>query len=336
MLFYILATIFVVIFGVSSSVSFTASQDVASARQESEVVWYTNIPMTDAKMLADAFESEYPFLKVKIVGGDSERLATRLAAETKYGMHLSDVHEFQIYTIPYLKEENLIEPYCSLEAKFYLHGHKDEECFWTDASGSWLTPAYNTEKISQKDLPQLWEDFLAPKFKKQISTPAHGVLYQGLIQRWGIEKTREYFNKLAQNTVNLALLGASQGILPRLTAGDISIAFMSHNLVEVQKEKGAPIDWISAIQPIVSNMQVVSLSRNAPHPESAKLFIDFLLSKKGQEIKQKQYRVSGRRDMPCPFKKVDCGKLDVVVVQPAESSAEFKKIQDEFREIILR
>jgi len=307
--------------------------DPNRARQESRIVWYTNIPASDAQPLANAFEKKYS-IKVEIVRGGSEALISKLTIESRSERYFADIFEFQVYTIPYLKGNGLIVPFCSSETKFYPPEHKDDSCYWTDAAASYLVPVYNTGKISRENLPERWEDFIDPMWKNEISTSAHVVLYQGLIQRWGKERAREYIKNLSQNGVNWVTGQASQSVLPMVVAGETSFGIISHNLVESLRKNNAPLEWLHSISPIVSNMQVVSLARNAPHPEAAKLFIDFLLSKKGQEIKQSQFRVSGRVDLPFPVERIDRRKLDVVVVQPEKSLNEYLALQKEFLEII--
>jgi iron(III) transport system substrate-binding protein len=50
------------------------------------------------------------------------------------------------------------------------------------------------------------------------------------------------------------------------------------------KGKGAPIEWVRTTAPIVLDIQAVALSVQPPHPNAAKLFVDFLLSSEAQTI----------------------------------------------------
>lgn len=318
---------------------FGFAQDAAKTGPQGTITWYTNIPHNDASALADAFEKEYPLLKMDIITGNGEVLISRLIMETRAGKHYADVTEFSAALVPLLKENHLIEPYCSPEVKFYPPEHKDKECYWTDAGASYKVIVYNTQNVVGNDIPKGWKNLLNPRWKIQggisrIALPTSNMLtiYPGLIHRWGNKRARIYVEGLVEQGVTWQLRG--QAVMPMLVAEEVSLASVSHNLVETQKKKGAPVEWVKTAQPIISQMQIVSLTRNAPHPEAAKLFIDFLLSKKGQEIKQRQYHVSGRGDMPCPLQNVDCRKLDVLVVQPEKSSAAFEKMRGEFRKII--
>ena len=62
------------------------------------------------------------------------------------------------------------------------------------------------------------------------------------------------------------------------------------------KAQGAPVDWL-AIEPVITESVRIGLTAHAPHPNSAKLFIDFVLSREGQSIVAKTYRVPVRDDV---------------------------------------
>src|SRR5205823_11301223 len=56
------------------------------------------------------------------------------------------------------------------------------------------------------------------------------------------------------------------------------------------KKKGGPIDWV-AVEPIVGRPQAVALAKNAPHPNAALLFAEFILSPEGQNLLNDMDRV---------------------------------------------
>ena len=65
--------------------------------------------------------------------------------------------------------------------------------------------------------------------------------------------------------------------------------------MERVKEKGAPIDWLSVgLSPAI--MVGIGLSAHAPHPNAAKFFLDFVLSREGQMLMQAPGRRVARQD----------------------------------------
>jgi ABC-type Fe3+ transport system substrate-binding protein len=79
------------------------------------------------------------------------------------------------------------------------------------------------------------------------------------------------------------------------------LAAYSQNFENLKRE-GAPVDWVP-LDPVYGNLNPMGLSARAPHPSAGKLFIDFVLSKGGQEAIRAQRRVPDRIDvLPDPPK----------------------------------
>ena len=59
----------------------------------------------------------------------------------------------------------------------------------------------------------------------------------------------------------------------------------------------APVDWVPLV-PSFANLHPVGISVKAPHPNAARLFIDYVLSQRGQEIARALRRIPDRIDTP--------------------------------------
>jgi iron(III) transport system substrate-binding protein len=81
-------------------------------------------------------------------------------------------------------------------------------------------------------------------------------------------------------------------LLAQLVAsGEIPVGLTIYNSnAESLKRKGAPIDWIP-VEPVVARAQGIAVARNAPHPQAAAAFVDFVLSPQGQELLDSMGRV---------------------------------------------
>ena len=63
------------------------------------------------------------------------------------------------------------------------------------------------------------------------------------------------------------------------------------------KPAGAPVDWVY-LNPVFANIHPTGIAAKAPHPNAARLFIDFVLSKRGQEVIRGMNRIPDRIDTP--------------------------------------
>ena len=69
------------------------------------------------------------------------------------------------------------------------------------------------------------------------------------------------------------------------------------NRVERMKASGAPIDWVRFKGPTITAINAIGIPEKAPHPNSAKLFVDFALSKEGQNLLRGLRRIPARPDV---------------------------------------
>ena len=99
----------------------------------------------------------------------------------------------------------------------------------------------------------------------------------------------------------LILVGCSSMPGDRYQSRIDGLAAYSQNF-ENLKLDGAPVDWVP-LDPVYGNLNPMGLSAKAPHPSAGKLFVDFVLSKAGQETIREQRRVPDRVDvLPDPPK----------------------------------
>ena len=60
------------------------------AKKEARVSFYTTMGADEAKLLADAFQSKYPSIRVEITRSGSEKLLQRIITESRADSHLFD------------------------------------------------------------------------------------------------------------------------------------------------------------------------------------------------------------------------------------------------------
>lgn len=150
--------------------------------------------------------------------------------------------------------------------------------------------------MREGDVPRTYEALLDPKWKGgriSVDTEAYG-MFQGLTAIWGKEKTVSYFKRLAAQG---PVLKRGHNMRIRLTvAGEYPLVIAYNVVIQRMTSMGAPIDWV-ALQPGVVHIFPVMLADKAAHPNAGKLFIDFLLSKEGQEMFRDFQSVPVRKDL---------------------------------------
>jgi iron(III) transport system substrate-binding protein len=144
--------------------------------------------------------------------------------------------------------------------------------------------------MQRSQIPATYEGFADPKWKGRIAIEATDAEWMAtLVKTWGAARGMDYFRRLSalrpevrQGHVLLAALVA---------AGDVPVGLTAYNSnVLPLKRKGAPIDFVP-VQPVVARPQGIGVARNAPHPNAALLFTDFVLSPEGQRLFESMGRV---------------------------------------------
>ena len=117
-----------------------------------------------------------------------------------------------------------------------------------------------------------------------------------LLAAWGREKTVNYFTRLSHQ--QLLIRVGRDTTTQMMMAGEAPLAVTTYAYNnESLRAQNAPVDWV-AEDLIPALMYPLTVARNAPHPYSAALFYDFLLSEQGQQLIAKEGRVRNPSALP--------------------------------------
>jgi iron(III) transport system substrate-binding protein len=225
----------------------------------------------------------------------------------KFDFDIVQSAETQAY---FLKKKNLLGKYVSPELKQIQKGFFDADGYW---SAVYMMPnviGYNTRLVKRDEVPRSDEELLNPKWKGKIGMDhTKPEWFAWRLKRMGEEKGLAYMKKLGAQEFRLY---AGLTILTNLlAAGEFPLVLNTylHN-AEDAKRKGAPVDWV-AQEPVFTKFQPIGVGAKAPHPNAAKLFVDFILSEDGQKIIASFGRVPTRRSVPTTVQGLD--KLNFVI-----------------------
>lgn len=298
---------------------------IDAARREGKVVWYT--VAGESAELAKSFEAKFPFVKVEVLRSTVFPLLNRILNEARGGNSQNyDVVRQSSFAMQVLIQKGMIQPYDSSERKFYSEDAKDKRGYWISTDENYFVIGYNTKMTSSADVPKDWEDLLDPKWRGKIAMdPDNHLLYGGLEQRWGNEKATEYFKKLSRQQIQFR---RGNTLLAQLiVAGEYPLGFVYAHRVELLKSQGAPIDWVSTMNPIVATLGPVGLAAKSQRPNAGKLLIDFLLSADAQKQLQRMYRIPSRSNIEPISPLLDASRLKLISLPPslAEKEESWKK-----------
>ncbi len=273
---------------------------VDAAKKEGQIVFYTALQLPVAQSLAAIFEKKYPFLKVAAIRIGSENMATRLVSEAQANAVKADVAHQSGFDFYGVFQKGVFAPYDSPERAAFPPNFKDEKGYWIIHNATLNVIAYNTARVAPADVPKSFWDLTQPKWKGQMLMDENESKWMaGMIEYFGENKAMDLMRKLADQDIQFR--NGHTLLATMVAAGDRAIAVVAFaDSVEGLKQKGAPIDWV-AVEPLLGLSIGLALVKNAPHPNAAKLFIDFLLSKEGQEAIAAKGYFSPRQDVQSPI-----------------------------------
>jgi iron(III) transport system substrate-binding protein len=312
--------------------SATAASDLSGTVQgEKKLVVYHTTTLPDTGAIAQGFKKKYPFTEVENYRGTGEKLLQRITTEVRAGQNLADVYIISGLQTWLMKDMGLLNIYRSPEREKVFPALRDKQGYWTGVYWNLEVLGYNTRMVAERDVPKKWEDLLAPRWKTHIGLEEDDVYwYTMMLQLMGEEKGRNYVKQLAKQQVQVR---AGHSLVAQLVgAGEFQITpTIRVQTAEDLKSKGAPVEW-APIPPLAPNPPVaISLPKNAPRSNLAKLYIDYVLSQEGQKILASFKRNPTRGDVEPPVPRV--AKVKLIETDNDNMAKNYGRYTKEFGEI---
>jgi len=269
---------------------------VEGAKKEGKMIFYSSLNVEDNNGLLKRFEEKYPFIKTELNRLTADRLLIRFQSEARAKKPIADVIMNGGARTYITKKEGLLMKYVSPESKYYGTGFKDPDGYWTDAYLNAHVLVYNTRMVKAAEAPTTHADLLKPQWaSKFVMVSKAYEWFLKILKLQGEAKGIEFFKQLAAQKPGFRI-GSSQ-IADLVAAGEHPIGINTYSTnIEDLKAKGAPVEWVG-LDPVVATLHPVAISAVAPHPNAAKLFVDFVLSREGMLLLRSFKRIPSRLDV---------------------------------------
>jgi iron(III) transport system substrate-binding protein len=301
---------------------------IEGAKREKELTFYASVPPDDIAVLAAAFDKRYG-VKVKVWRADSEGFLQRILTEAKARRFEVDVMAGASSALEPLYRENLLQEVKSPVLAEIIPEAIAPHRQWAAIYLNTIVQAYNTNLVAKANEPKTYRDLLKPEWKGKLGIEAEDFdwfaqVVMDLGEAQGLRLFREI---VATNGISVR---KGHNLLNNLVAaGEVPLALTVYGFqAEQAKRKGAPLDWF-AIPPAIARPTAEGLARNAPHPNAAVLFYDFLLGE-GQQILAGRQFVTVSRKIDNPFNQGPLKLIDSAVMLD-----QAKKWQELYQKTIL-
>ncbi len=280
---------------------------VAAANKEGKVVIYGRGAAEYVKVYRDHFQKAFPGIKVNYVGGRSD-LAHRLTAERRAGKYFPDLFlmsggrlvrglraqgAFQslrsALVLPEVKDTSKW-----FEGKLWF-ADKEEKYLLMFAMATSTNIAVNTDLVDPKTLTS-YRDLLDPKWRGKIvsrdirgSGPGSG----NVKYLYSNKNLGPAFLKKLYGEMDITFSRNMRQMIDWLARGRYAILlFPTLRDVDRAREQGLPVEVVNPKQMkegygVTSGGRQALFMNPAPHPNAAKVFMNWLLSREGQTAVEK-------------------------------------------------
>ncbi|MGH7775290.1 MAG: ABC transporter substrate-binding protein [Candidatus Binatia bacterium] len=327
-------SLYVALLAISAWAPAAAQSSLELAKKEGKVVWYSSLSLRVAQNICNLFNAKKLGVECVLHRDGSDKLFARWRQEAKAGLHIADiVHTSEIGHFVSLQKEEALLKYRPKEGDRIDPNFMDKEGFWAVVRASVYVPIYNTIRVKENEAPQSWVDFLDPKWKDGKLVHAHPA-YSGFVSIGLAAMVKqfgwEFFDKLAAQKPRIVQSAVDATNFVVRGEALMSVGGTGYESFGAIR-KGEPVQFIYPKEGVPFIVSPQAILAKAPHPNAAKVFTDFTLSKEVQQIFANEGLYVGHPDVSYPKGLAPLKDLKLMVVSPDEAVKMNKPVEDNFR-----
>ena len=254
------------------------------ARTEGKASFYANITAVEPIMKAFAADTG---VKAEYTRISTTKFVATAVTEFEAGKFMADVVQAPLPVLELLKDKGVLAAYRSPAAAGYPEWTRKDDRIQLFGI-EYVALIYNKELVKKTDVPKRYEDLTDPKWRNKIvmADPAtHPTTISWLIGlKENVFKSEADWMKFVRGlAANKPMFVASFGPTPApVESGEKLIAISMPKYIITKAP--APLDWARLEQPMFGTPRAIAVTAKAPHPNAARAFVDYWLSKKAMDV----------------------------------------------------
>ena len=308
--------------------------DLAAAKQEGTVSWYTSTPVAPAQALANKFQTETG-IRVQLLRTGGSAVLRRIQSEIKAGKPGADVLTFSdAGAADAMAAQGLFLPFKPLGFDQVLDMAKDENGRWIAQRIEISGIPIRTDKVAEPDRPKTWSDLKDAKYKGRMVMPDPSFTAIQLVVVTTLSRMFgwDYYKALRAN--DIMIVQGHQQVYQAMTSGERVIG----------AEGADPRGYNNGVTPANQAMiypsegvlficSPMAILKGTSKPNAAKLFVQFMLSPEGQAIITASGRNSSRGDVPPPAGQRPFAEIKSLPIDYAAVEKQARETKNRFSEI---
>jgi iron(III) transport system substrate-binding protein len=306
-------------------------QIMTAAKQEGTVVWYTSVDTQALNAIVQRFEQTHPGITLQVLRAGANQIPARVMTEQTAGKYNADLISGDLLSMNQLIAAGALQRYRPSEVAKFAKGGFDPNGYWVSIYNATTVIAWNPQRLKADGLapPKSLADLAKPEWRGKI-----GIDTSAYNWYFGLLKTQpgavELLKKIAQNKP--VLTDGHTVTVTQLEAGEFDVTPTAYGyMAGHERGLGRPVDFLNP-SPLIVDPAPIAIAKNAPHPNAARVLLEWLTSKEGQElIVQVSDRPSTRVDVKNPPGIFDPSKPYYMLTAP--DRAEYNTLVTQYHSI---
>jgi iron(III) transport system substrate-binding protein len=301
-----------------------------------QATWYvSHYTSSTAEQLGRAFETTYPGVKVNVVRTTAQVAYQRLSQDMRARVANCDVFsstdmghmsalkgdgQFMHYVPD--NAVHLFEPFRNIDPDGFYH---------TTAAGTVLL-TFNTTKVRAEEAPRKWTDLLDAKWRNRIAVGHPS--FSGYVGTWVVAMNNlygwDYFRRLERNKPQIGR--SINDTVTMLNSGERWVGAGPGATTQNSAHRGNPLALVYPEDGTLLMISPTGIPKSTRNPNAAKLFVEFLLGIKANEVAAANFSDTTRPDVPPYPGAQDLNKVKVIRPTDAEIEKGIPEVKELWRE----
>jgi iron(III) transport system substrate-binding protein len=309
--------------------------DIAAAKKEGKIVWYTSTPINVGQKIVDLFQKEYG-IKVEMFRSGGSAILRRFQQEMDSGRVAADVMTTSDpAAAAAMTRKGLFVPFKPKDFDKVPDAAKDPNGNYVAQRLNMMTIYLRHDKVAAADEPKTWSDVLQPKYKGQLvmTDPSFTALQVSVVAMLSKMYGWGFYEKLRAN--DIMVVQSNQQASDMLKRGErfIAVGALDSYAAE-ERQQGHPMKTLYPSDGVFVIPSPTSIIKGSPNPNAAKLFANFMLSEAVQKLFPEGGGYAARADAPPPAGAPNMKDIKILPVDYAYVEKETGRIKRRFNEIL--
>jgi iron(III) transport system substrate-binding protein len=308
--------------------------DLAKAKSEGKVVWYTSTPLPQAQKIVNLFEKEHG-IKVELFRSGGSAILRRFQQEADAGRIAADVlTTSDPAAAAMLARKGMFVAFKPKNFDKIPNAAKDKDGNFIGQRLNLMTNYLRSDKVPEADEPKTWNDLANPKYKGKmvIGDPSFTSLLVSVVGMISKERGWGFYEKLRAN--DTMVVQGNQQASDMLKRGERLIAVGALDSYAAEdRAAGHPMKTLYPSDGVFVIPSPTSVVKGGPSPNAAKLLAEFIISDEVQKIFPADGGFSARSDIPAPAGSPPLSSLKILPVDYDYTEKEAPRIKKRFNEI---